>query len=154
MAAVTENRILVRSQAKWVRSSARKARLVLDTVRGLSVPDARRALVFSTRGVAVDVERVLRSAVANAESVHALDGDDLVIVSAVADEGPTLKRMQPRARGRANRINKRTCHITIVVAQSDRKGGRRRETVAAVEAPVETKPKRRAPAKKTEGAAA
>jgi len=112
------DRLQSRSQAKWVRMSARKARLVLDNIRGRTVPEARTVLAFTPRAAAIDIERVLASAVANAESTHALDGDELVILEAYADEGPTLKRWRARARGRVNRIRKRTCHITIVVAQS------------------------------------
>jgi len=116
----TEKRQTVRAQAKWVHSSARKARLVTDLIRGRSVPEARTILAFSKRAVAKDVEKVLRSAVANAESRPDLlwSGDDLVVVTAYADEGPTLKRWRARARGRVNRIRKRTCHITIELAQS------------------------------------
>jgi large subunit ribosomal protein L22 len=101
-----------------VHSSARKARLVTDLIRGRSVPEARTILAFSTRAVAKDVDKVLRSAVANAESRPDLywQGDDLVIVAAYADEGPTLKRWRARARGRVARIRKRTCHITIELA--------------------------------------
>jgi len=106
----------VRAQAKWVRTSARKARLVLDHIRGRSVPEARTILAFTSRAAATDIEKVLRSAVANAEANHGLDGDDLVIEAAFADEGPTLKRWKPRARGRVNRIRKRTCHVTVVLA--------------------------------------
>jgi large subunit ribosomal protein L22 len=110
----------VRAQAKWVHSSARKARLVTDLIRGRSVPEARTILAFSQRAVAHDIEKVLRSAVANAESRPDLlwNGDDLVIVTAYADEGPTLKRWRARARGRVARIRKRTCHITLELAQS------------------------------------
>ncbi len=121
MAAVeTPKRQTVRAQAKWVHSSARKARLVTDLIRGRSVPEARTILAFSKRAVAKDVEKVLRSAVANAESRPDLlwNGDDLVLTAAYADEGPTLKRWRARARGRVARIRKRTCHITIELAQS------------------------------------
>jgi len=114
----TEQQQTVRAQAKWVHSSARKARLVTDLIRGRSVPEARTILAFSQRAVARDVEKVLRSAVANAESRPDLhwNGDDLVVVLAHADEGPTLKRGKPRARGRYNKIFKRTCHITVELA--------------------------------------
>jgi large subunit ribosomal protein L22 len=108
----------VRAQAKWVRTSARKARVVLEHIRGRSVPEARTVLAFTPRAAAREIERVLRSAVANAESAHALDGDELIVVEAYADEGPTLKRWRARARGRAGRIKKRTCHITVVVAEN------------------------------------
>ena len=106
----------VRAQAKWVHCSARKARLVLDTIRGRSVPEARTVLAFSTRDVARDIDKVLRSAVANAEANHGFFGDDMVISACYADEGPRLKRFKPRARGRADRIIKGTCHITIRLA--------------------------------------
>ncbi len=109
----------VRAQARWVHASARKARLVTDLIRGRSVPEARTILAFSQRAVARDVEKVLRSAVANAETHPDLhwNGDDLVVVTAFADEGPTLKRWRARARGRVARIRKRTCHITVELAQ-------------------------------------
>ena len=117
----TERQQTVRAQARWVHSSARKARLVTDLIRGRSVPEARTILAFSNRAVATDVEKVLRSAVANAESRPDLhwQGDDLVVVAAYADEGPTLKRWRARARGRVARIRKRTCHITIELAQGE-----------------------------------
>jgi ribosomal protein L22 len=107
--AVTE----VRAQAKWVRCSARKARLVLDTIRGRSVPEARTVLAFSTRASAREIDKVLRSAVANAEANHGLYGDDMIISACYADEGPRLKRWKPRARGRADRLVRPSCHITI-----------------------------------------
>src|SRR5436309_4458200 len=113
MAAATEERREVRAEAKWVRSSARKARLVVDHIRGRSVPEARTVLAFSQRAVAREVEKVLRSAVANAEANHGLVGDDLFVASVYVDEGPTIKRWRARARGRVARIKKRTCHITI-----------------------------------------
>ena len=103
----------VRAQAKWVHCSARKARLVLDTIRGRSVPEARTVLAFSTRDVARAIDKVLRSAVANAEANHGFFGDEMVISACYADEGPGLKRWKPRARGRADRFVKGTCHITI-----------------------------------------
>jgi len=111
----------VRAQAKYVHVSARKARLVTDLIRGRSVPEARTILAFSKRAVAEDVEKVLRSAVANAESRPDLhwNGDELVVLTAYVDEGPTLKRIQPRAMGRAFRIRKRSAHITIVVKQRE-----------------------------------
>jgi large subunit ribosomal protein L22 len=119
MAVAERERQTVRAQARWVHSSARKARLVTDLIRGRSVPEARTILAFSTRAVAKDVDKVLRSAVANAESRPDLhwEGDQLVVVAAYADEGPTLKRWRARARGRVARIRKRTCHITIELAQ-------------------------------------
>ena len=116
----------VRAQAKWVRTSARKARLVLDHIRGRSVPEARTVLAFTSRAVATDIEKVLRSAVANAEANHGLDGDELIVETAYADEGPTLKRWKPRARGRVNRIRKRTCHVTLVLVEQPEEQTRRR----------------------------
>ena len=118
MAAVVDDRQRVRAQAKWVRMSARKARLVLDHIRGRTVPEARTILAFMTRAAATDIEKVLRSAVSNAEANHGLDGDELIVEAAYADEGPTLKRWKPRARGRVNRIRKRTCHVTLVLAEA------------------------------------
>jgi large subunit ribosomal protein L22 len=120
MAAVETTQQTVRAQAKWVHSSARKARLVTDLIRGRSVPEARTILAFSQRAVAKDIDKVLRSAVANAESRPDLhwNGDDLVIVAAYANEGPTLKRHRARARGRVGRILKRSCHITLELAPS------------------------------------
>ena len=116
MATKANTETQVRAQAKWVRMSARKARLVLDNVRGRTVPEARTVLAFTTRAAAREIDRVLASAVANAESAHGLDGDELVVVGASAAVAPTLKRWRARARGRVNRIRKRTCHITVVVA--------------------------------------
>ena len=112
----TPERTQVRAQAKWVRMSARKARLVLDLLRGRSVPEARTILAFTPRAAAREIDRVLASAVANAESAHGLDGDELIVLEAYADEGPTLKRWRARARGRAAQIQKHTCHITVKLA--------------------------------------
>jgi large subunit ribosomal protein L22 len=140
MAAVQTEKKSVRAQAKYVHSSARKARLVTDLIRGRSVPEARTILAFSKRAVAEDVEKVLRSAVANAESRPDLhwNGDDLVVATAYIDEGPTLKRFRARARGRAASIHKRTCHITLELAQSP--------AAVAAAAEAASKPKRqRAP---------
>jgi large subunit ribosomal protein L22 len=167
MAATAETATTVRAQARWVRMSARKARLVLDLIRGRTVPEARTVLAFTPRAAAREIDRVLASAVANAESAHGLDGDELVVLEAYADEGPTLKRWRARARGRVNRIRKRTCHITIVVAESSKSGRPRPQRTAkpaaeqtpkseaspAEEAPAEEKPKRRSPAKKKEAVA-
>jgi ribosomal protein L22 len=112
--ATTETRE-VRAQAKWVRTSARKARLVAEHIRGRSVPEARAVLAFTPRAAAREMEKVLRSAVANAEANHGLVGDDLIVSAAFVDEGPTLKRWRARARGRVARIRKRTCHITVLL---------------------------------------
>jgi len=138
MAAVASEQRTVRAQARWVHASARKARLVTDLIRGRSVPEARTILAFSQRAVARDVEKVLRSAVANAETHPDLhwNGDDLIVVTAFADEGPTLKRWRARARGRVARIRKRTCHITVELAQPA-------VSAAAVAAPETRKASRR-----------
>jgi ribosomal protein L22 len=111
---------VVRAQARYVRSSARKARLVCDQIRGKSVEDARAVLAMTTRAVARDWSKLLESAVANAENNHELVGDDLRIRSVTADEGPTLKRYRPRAMGRATRIRKRTSHLSIQLTVKDR----------------------------------
>ena len=162
----TSKLVQSRAEAKYVRLSARKARVVLDHIRGRSVPEARTILAFTPRAAAVDIEKVLRSAVANAESTHALDGDELVVLAAYADEGPTLKRWRARARGRVNRIRKRTCHITLIVSENPKAQARPKrsaETPAAAAAPApdapagdekpKPSPKKRAPAKKKEAVA-
>ena len=133
MAAVQAPEQVVRAEAKWVRLSARKARVVLTHIRGRSVPEARTILAFTQRAAAKDIEKVLRSAVANAETNPLLhwNGDDLIVKAAYADEGPTLKRWRPRARGRVNQILKRTCHITIELAQDPRAGQSRKPRAAA-----------------------
>jgi ribosomal protein L22 len=105
----------VRAQAKWVRMAPRKARLTVEHIRGRPVPEARTVLAFTERAAAREVEKVLRSAVANAEANHGLIGDELIVDTVVVDEGPTMKRWRPRARGRAARIRKRTCHITLTL---------------------------------------
>jgi large subunit ribosomal protein L22 len=155
----TTERQLVRAEAKWVRLSARKARIVLTHIRGLTVPEARTVLLFTDRAAAREIEKVLRSAVANAEANHNLNGDDLIVSEAYADEGPTLKRWRARARGRVARIKKRTCHITVALAENPKAGqGPKRRAVATTpaksdEPASESKPKRRTPAKKKEAAA-
>lgn len=116
MATVEEPRTQVRAEARYVRTAPRKAQLVTEQIRGRPVPEARTILAFMTRDAARDVERVLSSAVANAEANHNLDGDDLYVSVAVVGAGPTLKRWRARARGRVARIKKRTCHITIALA--------------------------------------
>ena len=148
----------VRAEAKWVRTSPRKARLVAEHIRGRSVPEARTVLAFTQRAAAREVEKVLRSAVANAEANHGLIGDDLYVRAATVDEGPTLKRWRARARGRVGRIRKRTCHITVLLApmpqEAPKETRRRPEPEPAAEAAAATpaaeeKPKRtRAPRKK------
>jgi ribosomal protein L22 len=106
---------VVQAHAKYVRTSARKARLVCDHIRGKSVNEARAILAHTPRAVARDWSKLLESAVANAEHNHELLGDDLRIIAVTADEGPTLKRYRPRAMGRATRIRKRTAHLSIAL---------------------------------------
>jgi large subunit ribosomal protein L22 len=115
----TVERPVVRAQARYVRTSARKARLVCDLLRGKDVQEARAILAYSQRSVARDWAKVLESAIANAEHNHELVGDDLRILTASADEGPTLKRFRPRAMGRATRIRKRTSHLTITLTPKE-----------------------------------
>ena len=102
--------------SRFVRVSPRKARIVIDQIRGKSVPAAREILKFTNLGIAETVEKTLNSAVANAEHNHHVRAESLVVKTAFADEGPTLKRIRPRAKGSASRIRKRTSHITIIVA--------------------------------------
>jgi ribosomal protein L22 len=111
--------VLVRAQAKYVRTSARKARLVCDHIRGKDVAEARAILAFTPRQAAKAWSKLLESAVANAENNHELVGEELRIHSVVADEGPTLKRFRPRAMGRATRIRKRTSHLTITLTPKE-----------------------------------
>jgi ribosomal protein L22 len=111
--------VTVRAHAKYVRTSARKARLVCDHIRGKSVEEARAILAHTPRAVARDWSKLLESAVANAEHNHELVGDELRIHSVTADEGPTLKRFRPRAYGRATRIRKRTSHHTITLTPKE-----------------------------------
>jgi ribosomal protein L22 len=101
---VTEEREQIRAQARYVRTSARKARLVLEHIRGKSATEAQAILAFQTRAVARDAGKVLKSAIANAEMNNGHDADELIVLTAYADEGPTLKRWRARARGRVNRI--------------------------------------------------
>jgi large subunit ribosomal protein L22 len=116
----TAERQEVKAVAKWVRTSPRKARLVVDHIRGRSVPEARTVLAFTQRAAAREIENVLRSAVANAEANHNLVGDELIVSAAYVDEGPVLKRWRARARGRAARIHKPTCHITVKLVEVER----------------------------------
>jgi ribosomal protein L22 len=105
--------VLVRARARYVRSAPRKARLVMDHIRGKRVEQAQAILLHAPRSVSGDILKLLNSAVANAESAYELGPDELTIRRAFVDEGPTIKRFRPRALGRATRINKRTSHMTI-----------------------------------------
>ena len=113
---------VVRAQAKYVRSSARKARLVCDNIRGKSVEEARAILALTPRAIARDWSKLLESAVANAEHNHELVGEDLFVKAVHADEGPTIKRFRPRAMGRATPIRKRTSHLTILLTPKRLRG--------------------------------
>jgi large subunit ribosomal protein L22 len=159
----------VKASAQYLRVTPRKARLVVEHIRGRTVPEARTVLAFTPRAAAREVEKVLASAVANAEANHGLLGDDLFVSAAYVDEGPMIKRWRARARGRVARIRKRTCHVTIRLAPAEENGSTRRprraqggaaaapaeptEAVATEEAPAEEKPKartRKPAAKKSE----
>jgi large subunit ribosomal protein L22 len=140
----------VRAQAKYVRMSPRKARLVAEHIRGRSVPEARAVLAFTAREAAGEIDKVLQSAVSNAEANHGIAEDRLYISAAYVDGGPVMKRWRARARGRVARIRKRTCHITVRLTE-------RPEPVVAVPEPPKAeaaaaeapKPKRKPAAKKT-----
>ena len=153
MAVAEQERETVRAQARYVRCSARKARLVLDHIRGKPAVEARSILAFQPRAAARDAGKVLASAIANAENNAGHDEDDLIVWAAYADEGPTLKRWRARARGRVNRIRKRTCHITITLAVAQPGEIKRRPARPSPEPEPEKKPKpRRKPrAKKPAG---
>jgi large subunit ribosomal protein L22 len=150
----TEERQEVRASAQYLRVTPRKARLVVEHIRGRTVPEARTVLAFTPRAAAREIEKVLASAVANAEANHGLVGDELVVAAAYVDEGPTIKRWRARARGRVARIKKRTCHVTLrlVPGETDSQTRRpRREQEAEV--PTEEQPKaeekpKRAPRKR------
>jgi large subunit ribosomal protein L22 len=158
----TAERQEVKAVAKWVRMSPRKARLVVEHIRGRSVPEARTVLAFTQRAAAREIEKVLSSAVANAEANHNLVGDELVVSAAFVDEGPVMKRWRARARGRAARIHKPTCHITVKLVQVER--APEPVTPAPAEESAEqpkpkpaakkkAAPKRKTPAKKKEATA-
>jgi large subunit ribosomal protein L22 len=132
-ATVAGERVGTKASARYLRSSASKAREVLDLIRGLDVRRADQVLQFTERGVAADVRKVLASAVANAVHNDQQDPDELFVLACFADEGPTLRRFRPRARGRATRIRKRSCHITVIVS---RMSDERLEVVQAREASV------------------
>src|SRR6266508_4515857 len=139
----------VRAEARYVRMSPRKARLVAEHIRGRSIPEARAVLAFTSREAAGALEKVLQSAVSNAEANHGIAEDRLYISHAYVDGGPVMKRWRARARGRVARIRKRTCHITVRLTE-------RPEAVIAAPPPAAEpateeapKPKRKPAAKKT-----
>src|SRR2546426_8380941 len=127
----------VRAAAKWLRVSPRKARLVVEHIRGRTVPEARTVLAFTDRAAAREVEKLLRSAVSNAEANHGLIGDDLVVKAVFVDAGPVIKRWRARARGRSVRVRKRTCHITLTLVP-----GASATVTRAAPPTTEEKPKR------------
>ncbi len=139
----------VRAQAKYVRMSPRKARLVAEHIRGRSVPEARAVLAFTSREAAGVLQKVLQSAVSNAEANHGIAEEQLYVKTTYVDGGPVMKRWRARARGRVARIRKRTCHITVTLAEMPQAS----PDVEAVQAEaVEAVKPKRAPARKTAAA--
>jgi len=138
----------VRAQAKYVRMSPRKARLVAEHIRGRSVPEARAVLAFTSREAAGVLQKVLQSAVSNAEANHGIAEDRLYVKATYVDGGPVMKRWRARARGRVARIRKRTCHITVTLVEAPLVAAPAVEQAAPAEVAEAPKPKRAA-AKKT-----
>jgi large subunit ribosomal protein L22 len=130
--------------ARYIRMSATKARQVVDLIRGQHVDEARRVLAFTSRGATAPVTKALNSAIANAEHNGSLPADELIVTRAWVDEGPTLRRYRPRAFGRATRVNKRTCHISLVV-------GRVEDSDGTQEAPKKPSRRRRSSGQKETG---
>ena len=149
----TNERPGTRARASYVRSSAYKAREVLDLIRGKSCGEAHDILAFSERDVAQPIAKVLDSALANAEHNDGLDADELYVSACYADEGPTLKRWRPRARGRATRIRKRTCHITVIVSRYDPETLERMQAVQSRRGAVAAEARRRRVARSRAAAA-
>jgi ribosomal protein L22 len=116
---VAESQIVVRASSRYVRVAPRKARLIADQIRGLHIEQARALLEFSPRGAAEDIRKLIESAAANAENNHDLIADEMKVAEITVDEGPTLRRFQPRALGRASRINKRTSHIAVALSPDE-----------------------------------
>jgi len=140
----------VRAQAKYVRMSPRKARLVAEHIRGRSVPEARAVLAFTSREAAGVLQKVLQSAVSNAEANHGIAEERLYVKATYVDGGPVMKRWRARARGRVARIRKRTCHITVQLAERPQVA----PTVEPVQAEAAEAPKAAgAPARKKTAAA-
>ena len=148
MATAAPEKQLVRAQAKWVRMSARKGRVVAEHIRGRSVPEARAVLAFTSREAAGVLQKVLQSAVSNAEANHGIAEDRLYVKATYVDGGPVMKRWRARARGRVARIRKRTCHITVTLVEAPAVGAPVVEEAAPAEVAEAPKPKRAA-AKKT-----
>jgi large subunit ribosomal protein L22 len=141
----------IRAQAKYVRMSPRKARLVAEHIRGRSVPEARAVLAFTSREAAAVLQKVLQSAVSNAEANHGIAEERLYVKATYVDGGPVMKRWRARARGRVARIRKRTCHITVQLAERPQAAptGEPVQAEAAAAAPEATS----APARKKTAAA-
>jgi large subunit ribosomal protein L22 len=151
VATATDQPTLVRAQVRHLRCSARKARVILDHVRGLSVMQAEATLQFSPRAAARDVLGLLRSATANAKENHDIDRAELVIDHCYADEDRTLKRFKPRARGRASSIHKRMCHVTIVLRHVPVAAAR---DISAAQATIAAESGRRARTRRVAGSTA
>jgi large subunit ribosomal protein L22 len=151
VATATDQPTLVRAQIRHLRCSARKARVILDDVRGMPVTKAQATLQFSPRAAARDVLGLLKSATANARENHEIDQSELVIDRCYADEDRTLKRFKPRARGRASSIHKRMCHVTIVLRHVPAAAPR---DISAAEATIAAESRRRPRARRATGAAA
>jgi large subunit ribosomal protein L22 len=141
----------VRAQAKYVRMSPRKARLVAEHIRGRSVPEARAVLAFTSREAAGVLQKVLQSAVSNAEANHGISEERLYVKTTYVDGGPVMKRWRARARGRVARIRKRTCHITVTLVERPQ-ASPTGEPVQSEAVEVAPTPKR-APARKKTAAA-
>jgi large subunit ribosomal protein L22 len=139
----------VRAQAKYVRMSPRKARLVAEHIRGRSVPEARAVLAFTSREAAGVLQKVLQSAVSNAEANHGIAEGRLYVKATYVDGGPVMKRWRARARGRVARIRKRTCHITVTLVEAPAVAAPAVEEAAPAEVAEAPKPKRAAAKKKT-----
>jgi large subunit ribosomal protein L22 len=143
----------VRAQAKYVRMSPRKARLVAEHIRGRSVPEARAVLAFTSREAAGVLQKVLQSAVSNAEANHGIAEDRLYVKTTYVDGGPVMKRWRARARGRVARIRKRTCHITVTLVEAPLVGATAPTPEPAQAEATETPTPKRAPARKKAAAA-
>ena len=149
----TETPREVRAQAKYVRMSPRKARLVAEHIRGRSVPEARAVLAFTSREAAGVLQKVLQSAVSNAEANHGIAEDRLYVKTTYVDGGPVMKRWRARARGRVARIRKRTCHITVTLGEAPLTPTQAATQEVARPEESETTTPKAAPAKKKTAAA-
>ena len=143
----------VRAQAKYVRMSPRKARLVAEHIRGRSVPEARAVLAFTSREAAGVLQKVLQSAVSNAEANHGIAEERLYVKTTYVDGGPVMKRWRARARGRVARIRKRTCHITVTLVEAPLTATQAATQEAVQAEATETGTPKRAPARKKAAAA-